>query len=457
MKHLPVLSFVRRWTSWALAIKKASSSSSPTKAMHLFSKMHRNGVPIDTFCVLFTLKSSTHLQSLPIIHHLHAHIIKLGFTSQVHVATCLLNAYVLLSFIDACILFDEMPQKNIVTWNTMIFGCSRSGDINKARELFEKMPDRDTVSWSSIISAYTNVGSYMSSLYLFRRMLFVEGTKPDQVTAGAALSGCAHMGCLGLLAGKSVHGYIVKNGWELNVEIGAALVNMYGKGGVLRNAAMVFELMDERDVRSWTFMICGAARCGFNREALVVFEKMQMDGVKPDELTFTGVLTACAHGGFVEEGRRYFKMIEECGLEPRVQHYSCLVYLIGKSGMLEEAYEIIKTMRVEPTVVVLGSLLSACKEHRQFEIAERVIEQVLRMAYPKNDGGLYSLIADLYVIGGKFEEAERLKKLMLNEHVRQAKGLNLDKNGSSDCSEPWQKWVGSFSCPMAEATTTSFW
>jgi hypothetical protein len=86
-----------------------------------------------------------------------------------------------------------------------------------------------------------------------------------------------------------------------------------------------------------------------------------------------------------------------------------------------------------------------------------VIEQVLRMANPKNDGGLYSLIADLYVIGGKFEEAERLKKLMLNEHVRQAKGLNLDKNGSSDCSEQWQKWVGSFSCPMAEATTTSFW
>ncbi|KAK2445240.1 hypothetical protein P8452_23125 [Trifolium repens] len=279
-------------------------------------------------------------------------------------------------------------------------------------------------------------------------MLFVEGTKPDQVTAGAVLSCCGHMGCVGLLAGKSVHGYIVKNGWDLNVEIGAALVNMYAKGGVLRNAAMVFELMDERDVRSWTFMICGAARCGFNREALVVFEKMQMDGVKPDELT--------AHGGFVEEGRRYFKMIEECGLEPRVQHYSCLVYLIGKSGMLEEAYEIIKTMRVEPTVVVLGSFLSACKVHRQFEIAERVIEQVLRMANPKNDGGLYSLMADLYVIGGKFEEAERLKKLMLNEQVRQAKGLNLDtKNGLSDSLE--LGWVRSFSCPMAEATTTSFW
>ncbi|KAL5060811.1 hypothetical protein RYX36_032415 [Vicia faba] len=427
MKHLQVLSFVRRWSSWALSIKKASSSS-PKKALHLYSKMHRNGVPFDSFCILFTLKSSTHLHSLPIIHHLHTHIIKLGFISQIHVTSCLLNAYIRLSFIDACVLFDEMPHRNNVTWNTMILGYSRYGDMNKARELFEEMPQRNGVSWSSVISGYTNVGSYMQSLYLFRRMLFVEGTKPDQVTCGAVLSGCAHMGSRGLLGGKSVHGFIVRNGWELNAEIGAALVNMYAKGGVLRNAAKVFELMDERDVVAWTLMICGSAKCGLNKEALVVFEKMQMDGIKPNELTVTGVLSACAHGGFVEEGRRYFKMIEEWGLEPRVQHYACLVYLIGKSGKLEEAYEIIRTMRVEPNVVVLGSFLSACKEHKQFGIAERVIEQVLRMANPDNDRGLYSLIADLYVIGEKFEQAERLKKSMVNECVRQAKRLSFDRN-----------------------------
>jgi len=410
------------WNSWASAIKKAS----PRKAMQLYSKMHRNGVPIDTFCILFTLKSSTRL---PIIHHLHAHIIKLGFTSHFHISTSLLNSYVFLSFLDACILFDEMPQRDTVTWNTMILGYSRSGDIKKARELFDEIPHRDIVSWSNIISAYSNVGSYMQSLYIFRRMLFVEGIKPDHVIAGSVLSGCAHMGFRGLLGGKSVHGYIVKIGWELNVEIGAALVNMYTKGGILRNAAMVLELMDERDVTSWTLMICGAVRCGFNKEALVVFEKMQMDGVKPNELTFTGVLSACAHGGFVEDGRKYFKMIEESGLKPRVQHYACLVYLIGKSGMLEEAYEIIKTMKVEPDVVVLGSFLSVCKEHRQFEIAEGVIEQVLRMSKPENYRGLYSLIADLYVIGDKSEEAERLKKLIIKEHLRQAKGLNFDRNG----------------------------
>ncbi|XP_061366292.1 pentatricopeptide repeat-containing protein At1g33350-like [Gastrolobium bilobum] len=418
-----VLSYVRRFNSWALALRNVSS---PRKAIHLYSKMHRNGAPFDSFCIVFTLKSCTHLRSLAIIRNLHAHIIKLGFTSHVYVATSLLNAYVWLSFLDACVLFDEMPHRNTVTGNAMIVGYSRSGDIQRARAIFEEMPHRDIASWASMISAYNNVSSYDQGLSLFRRMLLDEGTRPDQVTAGSVLSACANMGSLGLLAGKSVHGFIVKNGWELNVELGAALVIMYAKSGVLRNAAMIFELMAERDVISWTALICGAAQYGFNEEALVVFDKMQIAGVKPNELTFTGVLTACAHAGLVEEGRRYFKMIEDNGMEARIQHYACLVYLIGKAGMLEEAYEIIKSMKQEPNVVVLGSFLSACKEHRQFEMAERVIQQVLRMAKPEKDGGIYSLISDLYVMGEKLEEAERLKKLVLNKNLRKAREFSSE-------------------------------
>ncbi|KAK7284485.1 hypothetical protein RJT34_19231 [Clitoria ternatea] len=416
---------VRRLSSLALALRNASSP------MHLFSKMHRNGVPLDTFCILYTLKSCTHL---PIIQHLHAHIIKLGFSSNLYVATSLPKAYVIVSFLDASILFDEMPHRSTFTWNTMILGYSKSGDIQRARAVFEEMPQRDIASWSSMISAYTNVAHCEEGLFLFRRMLFHEGTQPDQVTAGSVLSACAHMRSLGLLAGKSVHGFMVKNGWELDVELGAVLINMYAKCGVLRNAAMVFGLMAERDVKSWTTLICGAAQCGFSEEALAVFEKMLMAGVKPKSMTFTGVLTACAHAGLVEEGRRYFKLIQDYGMEPRIQHYACLVYLIGKAGMLEEAYEVIKTMKVEPNVVVLGSFLSACKGHRQFEMAERVIGQALRMAKPESDGGIYSLVCDLYVIGEKWEEAERLKKLMmLNQSARQGKARGL-RSGISTCT-----------------------
>ncbi|OIW13437.1 hypothetical protein TanjilG_05327 [Lupinus angustifolius] len=167
-------------------------------------------------------------------------------------------------------------------------------------------------------------------------MMFHEEIKIDQLTAGSVLSACEKMGCVGLLSGKSVHGFMVKNGWELNVEIGDALVNMYAKCGNLRSGARVFEMMSERDVKSWTALICGAAKHGFSEEALVLFEKMLVSGVKPNELTFTAVLSACARAGLVEEGCRYFKMIEENGMKPRIQHYACLVYLVGKAGNLDE-------------------------------------------------------------------------------------------------------------------------
>ncbi|KAF1894176.1 hypothetical protein Lal_00004098 [Lupinus albus] len=322
-----------------------------------------------------------------------------------------------------------MPHRNVVTWNTMIMGYSKSGnDIRRAREVFEQMPCRDIVSWSSMIAGYNNVGNFEQGLLLFRQMMFHEEVKVDQVTAGLVLSACGKMGCVGLLAGKSVHGLMVKNRWELNVEIGDALVNMYAKCGNLRSGAQVFEMMSERDVKSWTALICGAAKHGFSEEALLVFEKMVVSGVKPNELTFTAVLSACARAGLDEEGRRYFKMIEENGMEPRIQHYACLVYLVGKAGNLEEAYDIIKAMRLEPNVVVLGSFLSACKEHRQFGMAERVIEQVLTMAKPENDRGIYNLVCDLYVMGDKLEEVERVRKLMLNtEHVRNARDSSFEQ------------------------------
>lgn len=410
------------FNSWALAIKNASS---PRKALFLYSQMHRQSVPFDTFSILFTLKSCTQFQDIALIQHIHAQILKLGFTSHVYVATSLLHAYVIASFVDACQLFDEIPVRNTVTWNTMIKGYSRSGELEKANSVFREMPIRDIASWSAIIAAHVNIGNYERGLSLFRNMVTNEGLKPDQLISGSVLSGCAHIGSHGLLMGKSVHGFMAKNGWELNVELGTALVNMYAKCGFLKSACQVFQLMQERNVMSWTALICGSAQHGFSEETLALFEMMQKEGVTPNELTFTGILSACVHTGLMDEGRRYFKMIGSCGLEPRIQHYGCMVDLFGKAGMLEEAYEIIKTMKLEPNVVIWTSFLSACKEHRKFEMADSVVEQVLKMVKPENDGGVYTLIADLYVLGGKWDDAEIVRKLMVSENVRKVRGSSF--------------------------------
>ncbi|CAN6689188.1 unnamed protein product [Malus baccata var. baccata] len=424
--HASFCCFLKTYNSWASAIRNASS---PHNALHIYSQMHRNSIPFDTFSVLFTLKSCTQLKNHAIIQHLHAHVIKLGFCSHVFVATSLLHAYVVVSFVDACLLFDEIPEKNTVTWNTMIAGFSRSGDVERARLVFEEMPLRDVASWSAMIAAYVNNGKHECGLSLFRDMVMDEGLKPDQVSAGSVLSGCAHLGSLGLLVGKSVHGFMAKNGWELNVEIGTILVDMYAKCGFLKGAAQVFELMQERNVMTWTALICGSAQHGYSEAALSLFEMMQKASVRANELTFTGVLSACVHTGLVEEGRKYFKMIEESGLEPRIHHYGCMVDLYGKAGLLEEAYEVIMKMSLEPNVVIWTAFLSACKEHKQFEMAERVVEQVMKMVKPENDGGVYSLLSNLYALGGKWDDAERVRNLMNNQRVRKVGASSIVRSG----------------------------
>ncbi|KAK7856430.1 pentatricopeptide repeat-containing protein [Quercus suber] len=346
--------------------------------------MHRSSVPSDSFSILFTLKSCAHLQNLTVIQHLHAHIVKIGFSSHVYVATSLLYAYVLMSFEHACVLFDEMPERNTVTWNTMISGYSRSGDVESARAVFEEMPVRDVASWSAMLAAYVNSGNYVQAVAVFRDMMAHEGLRPDQVTLGSVLTGCAHTGSLGLLAGKSVHGFIAKNGWELNVELGTVLVDMYAKCGFMKTACRIFGLMQERNVVSWTALICGSAQHGYSKEVLSLFEMMQKAGVRPNELTFTGILTACVHTGLVDEGRKYFKMIEECGSI--------------SNGM-----------------------------------AERVIDKVLGMITPENNGGFIPLLL-IVCFGEKWDEAERLRKLMLKENVKKARVQVL-----SEADEKWNK------------------
>lgn len=419
----------RALSTWSLAIKNAKT---PQRALSVYTQMQRIGVPFDSFAILFTLKSCTPLQNLPIIRHLHAHIIKEGFFPHVYVATALLNAYVVPCFRDAYNLFDEIPVKNAVTWNTMITAYSRCGHVEKAREVFNDMPLRDIASWSAIISGYMNNGLWKEGVTLFREMVItVEELKPDEVMLGLILTGCSHMGSIGLLLGKSVHGFAIKNEWELNAKFGTCLVDMYLKCGVLRNACVVFDMMRDRNVVAWTALICGAVQHGYGNEALAIFEKMKEAGVRPNELTLTGVLSACAQSGLVEQGRGYFRMIEEYGLKPTIQHYGCMVDLFGKAGLLGEAYEVINSMAFEPNVVIWGSFLSSCKLHKQFEMAERVIDRVMKMVRPENDGGVYTLIADLYVLSDKWGESERVRELMLNHNVRKARGSSFIRSGKT--------------------------
>ncbi|XP_073303639.1 pentatricopeptide repeat-containing protein At1g33350-like [Primulina huaijiensis] len=418
------------FNSWALAIKKASSSSSPLQALQLYSQLQRQSLPVDSFSILFALKSCSHFShGINIIRHLHAHLCKLGFGANAYVATALLHAYVTQNFHDARILFGEMPIRNVVTWNVMITGFSRQGDIRDAYSFFEDMPLRDLGSWSAMIAGYMHNARWREGLALFRKMVGDHCLNPNQMIMCSVLSGCGRIGSAGLLLGKSIHGFATKNEWELNVELSTCLIDLYTNYGLLNNAFFIFNMIRDSNVVTWTTLICGAAQNGHGKEALLIFEKMMKSGATPNELTFTGILTACVQAGMVEEGRRYFRMLKECGLRPRIQHYGCMIDLFGKAGLLGDAYEVIKTMPLEPNVVIWSSFLSSCKLHRQFKMAEKVTDQVMRMVRPENDGGVYSLISDLYVLSGKWSEAESLRQFMCNENVRKVRGSSCITSG----------------------------
>ncbi|XVE75478.1 hypothetical protein DITRI_Ditri12bG0097000 [Diplodiscus trichospermus] len=415
-------SFLRPFNSFTSAIRNASS---PHEALDLYSQMHRQSIPFDSFSILFTLKSCTPLRNPNLIAHLHSHILKLGFISHVYVATSLLHAYAVASFDDARKLFDETPNRNIVTWNTMITGYSRSGEVNKAFAVFKAMPLRDAVSWSAMIDAFMSNWKWSSGLACFREMVAKKRFKPNQRAVGSVLWGCAQLGSLGLLVGRSAHAFIVKNGWDLDVEIGTILIDMYAKCGLLKYSCILFNLMQQRNVMTWTALICGYAQHGHSDEALSLFEAMLEMGVAPDDGAFTSILTACARKGLVEEGRKYFNMIKQFGLEPKIQQYGCMIDLFCKTGFLEEAYQIIRTMKFEPDCVIWGSFLLACKEHKQFQMAERVFERVLETLKPESDGGIYSVISDLYILNEKRDEAERVRKLMVKQKVRKRGGSSF--------------------------------
>ncbi|CAN1166475.1 Pentatricopeptide repeat-containing protein At5g66520 [Linum perenne] len=411
----------------ASIIKQASS---PREALGFYCEFHRqSSSELDSYSLLFALKSAGRLDDARIVRHFHAHGIRLGYITNVYVATCLLSAYVATSFRDAHHLFDGMPDRNrtAVTWNVMITGYARSGDVDKARQVFDEMPQRNVESWSAMITAYARSGYSTKGLSLFREMISAPAVliKPDEVTIGTVLFCCVQIGSPGSLHGRSIHCFLLKNALEMNVEIGTVLVDMYAKCGFLNYACLVFDSMKERNVTTWTTLICAAAHNGYSQEALSLFEMMKEEGVQPNEMTFTGILHACAFNGLVEQGRRCFEMIKEYGLEYRIQHYGCMVDLYGKAGLVEEAYGVIMTMELEPSAVVWGSFLSACKEHDRFDMAEKVMELVLRAVKPESDGGIYCQVCDLYVRNRRWEDAERVRKLMSDRNVRKVRGSSF--------------------------------
>ncbi|KAJ6975313.1 pentatricopeptide repeat-containing protein [Populus alba x Populus x berolinensis] len=325
----------------------------------------------------------------------HAQIEKLGFGQHPVVQTALIDSY------------------------------SRSGyDIGIARRMFDEMSERNVVSWTAMISGYTRLGEIENAISLFDEMpVQHRDIRPNQTTVVCALSACGHTGMLHV--GKWIHGYVYRNMRSSDSFVLNALVDMYGKCGCLKEAKKVFDATSKKSLTSWNSMINCLALHGQSERAICVFEEMlhYVADVRPNEITFLGLLNACTHGGLVEKGRFYFQMMTlNYGIEPEIEHYGCLIDILGRAGRLEEALEVLGEMKIQPDEVVWGSLLNGCKIHGRADLAEFAVKKLLEI--DPNNGGYGITLANVYGKLGKWDDVRRVRKMLKELNVPKTPGCS---------------------------------
>ncbi|KAG6700665.1 hypothetical protein I3843_08G118500 [Carya illinoinensis] len=326
---------------------------------------------------------------------------------------------------------------NILVQTTMIYFYANNKDVLSARMVFDEMVVRSYVTWNTMITGYCSQREVSKecardALTLFRQMLDDGcGVKPTDTTMVCILSVAAQLGVLE--TGSSVHGYIEKTICvpENDVFIGTGLVDMYSKCGCLESALSIFRRMNERNVLTWTAMATGLAIHGRGKEALELLDAMWAYGIRPNGVTCTSLLFACCHVGLVEEGLHLFdKMKSKFGVMPGMQHYGCIVDLLGRAGHLKEAYEFIRGMPVEPDPILWRSLLSACKVHGDVATGEKVGKLLLQL-HPEKSAVDFVLRGEDYVaLSNVYASAERWKDMETVRQKMKIKGIE-NKPGCS--------------------------
>ncbi|XP_020585876.1 pentatricopeptide repeat-containing protein At2g29760, chloroplastic isoform X3 [Phalaenopsis equestris] len=454
--------------SWNILIRSLASSPLPYLSLHLFSRMLTSSPHSpDRFTFPFVIKAAAELEMLGEGSALHGLVIKSPFHSDVFILNSLVHFYAVCGCLDLSRqVFDFIPQKDVVSWNSMITALVRADRCNDALELFKAMEQ--------------------------------SGFAPNDVTMVSLLSACGKKGNLEL--GWWMHSYIKQNGIKQCLILNNAILDMYAKCGSSADASLLFNSMKKKDSISWTTMLVayaksfefdaarrvfdemphrdtavwnalisgyeqngrpkdalaafnelrdvaklepdeltfvaalsacsqlcalesGLAMHGRGMEAMDLFKEMQVAKVKPNHVTFTNILSACSHAGLVEEGRMYFtKMLPLYGIAPQIEHYGCMADILGRAGRLEEARELIKSMPFQPPASAWGALLGACVVHGDVLLGELACHKLLELE-PRNDGA-YVLLSNLYAKAGRWEDVGRLRKSMRDQGLKKEPGCS---------------------------------
>ncbi|WOK91717.1 hypothetical protein Cni_G00408 [Canna indica] len=380
-------------------IRGYAESRYPRPALDVHRIMLAAAVPPDSHTYPFLLKACAKLLFLRDGERVHCRSVKDGHDLSVFVQNTLVHFYA------ACGLFES------------------------AHKLFDGMHPKNLVSWNSVINGFAINGRPNEALTLFREMVMDEdgGVEPDGFTMVSLLCACAEMGALAL--GRRAHVYLVKRGLDRNTHVANALIDLYAKCGSIEEAYKVFDEIGERSVVSWTSLIVGLAVNGFGEESLDLFGEMEKQRLMPTEITLVGVLYACSHCGLVDDGFRYFnRMAAEYGIVPKIEHYGCMVDLLGRAGLVEEAHNYITNMPLEPNAVIWRTLLGACAMHKRLAIGEAAWARLVEL--DPGHSGDYVLLSNLYAAVGRWGSVHKLRRSMLKGGVRKTPGHSLVELGN---------------------------
>ncbi|GMH06573.1 hypothetical protein Nepgr_008413 [Nepenthes gracilis] len=435
-------------------IKAYSTSSVPQQGVVFYFEMLQRGYHPNSFTFSSLLSCCAKSVWVKSGKTCHGQVIKNGVDGVVPVGNSLIHMYACCGLIEmASKVFDEMCDRDVVSWNSMVDGFAKVGDLDTAHNLFDKMPDRNVVSWNVMITGYLETNSPGCVLKLFREMTKTEFIGNDKTIVGV-LTACGRSARL--KEGMSVHGYLVRVFWELNLIINTAMIDMYSKCQKVEVAQRIFDSVTQRNLVCWNAMILGHSIHGKPEDGLDLFAEMvggtRLDnvetnvdravgvaggqGILPDEITFVGVLCACSRAGLLIKGRTYFsQMINLFFIKPNFAHYWCMANLFASNGLVREALETVRKVTeyddyVSSETLIWASLLGSCRFQEDLSLGEVVAKSLIELE-PQNIM-CYALLLNIYAVAGRWEDVARVKGLIKENGGKDTwlQSCRLDRNSS---------------------------
>ena len=391
--HLFATMKTRDVVSWTAIITTYVQMGKEKNAIEAFSKMRDSGVSPNDYTFAAVISGCANLARVEYGEQLHAHVLHLGLVDYLSIANSIVTMY------------------------------SKCGLLTSASIMFHGMSRKDIVSWSTIIAGYSQ-GGYGEEAFEYFSLMRKDGPKPNEFALASLLSVCGSMAMLD--QGKQLHAHVLSVGLEHTSIIQSSLINMYSKCGCIKEASGIFNAREQDDIVFWTAMINGYAEHGYSQEAIALFEKIPEVGLRPDSVTFIGVLAACSHAGLVDLGLHYFKsMHTEYKINPSKEHYGCVIDLLCRAGQLHDAEGMIRSMPFQQDDVVWSTLLRACRVQGDVDCGRRAAEESLKL--DSNCAGTHITLANIYAAKGKWREAAAIRKNLKSKGVIKEPGWSWIK------------------------------